>query len=98
MTQIKKTTEAAIKEAKINCIRQFEEMYGISVSDDAFLSDEQIWLEKNTSVECNCGQTSAVEMVLFTNRMNKELVEFVNIDEDDQFYSTVGICEHCGEE
>jgi hypothetical protein len=52
MITIKKTTEEALNQAKINCIRQFEKKYDISVGDETFVSNEHIWLEKNTSVQC----------------------------------------------
>jgi hypothetical protein len=97
MKTIKATTEQAINEAKIDCIRQFEEKYQIIVSDQAFLTNEQIWLQKGTATKCDCGETHAVEMILFTKYMSDELIQFESTIEDESFYSIVGVCEGCGE-
>lgn len=97
MKTIKKTYESALNEAKINCIRQFESAFEISVSDDAFITNELIWHEKSVSVTCDCGETSGVEVTLFTKYMSDELLENGAPEKDEQYYSIVGICEECGE-
>lgn len=96
-TQILKTEEQAIQAAKISCIRQLESAEGITV-DDQKIIDAKVWLIQNKFCQCNCGETGAVHLVLFANDLTIDLLDGQELcDEDEQYCSLKGICEHCGE-
>jgi hypothetical protein len=53
------------------------------------------YLVKNTSCECRCGQTTAVEVVMFRTSRRKNRFD---VKVGEQIGSTVvGYCEMCGE-
>lgn len=98
MRTIKLNQEEAINEAKINCIRQFEKSFDVTVDDEKFLNSEAIWLVRtNKSIQCTCGETQAVEATLLTSYLTTEMPEDEQPAEELQFSSLVGICENCGE-
>jgi hypothetical protein len=100
-TQILKTEEDAIRQAKVNCIRQLEKELRVTADDNMFINSDAIWLIKKTSTQCSCGETSAREVVLFAENITTELEEEPEVGFDlkkQQWYSTVGFCDVCGED
>lgn len=83
MEHFKKETDAIIA-AKINAIRKMEKFDGVEVHDNVYIDNDDLWLIKQTTVMCNCGETSGIDVTLF---------DFIS---NNQFNGKVGICYECG--
>ncbi len=94
-TQIFKTENDAIESAKLQCIREMELQFDVIVEDNQMFENDKLWLVRNTSAHCACGECSAREAVLLTSYITDEVELPKGADE---VYSNIcGICENCGE-
>lgn len=104
-TQIFKTEKNAILAAKNNCIEKLEESHGITIPSlvqTDMINDSDLWLINDMSCQCDCGQTSAVHVILFEAQVPDGISpdlkegEWSDIKGDNQYYEMAGICEVCG--
>lgn len=109
-TQIFKTEEEALRSAKIDAIRAFETAEDLTFNDDKLINSDELWLVKNTSCNCACGETQALRVTFFTKHLKAVDLEIYNyfndennLDnlsadyEEDIYEGFAGICENCGE-
>lgn len=91
MATIVKTKEQALRQAKIEAIREFEATGDYQIQDEIVIENDSNWLiNTRISAQCDCGETAAIEVTLFA----EELVD----DSKEQYSAYVGYCENCGEE
>lgn len=102
MRTTKKTEEAAIRDAKLDCIAQLEESNRMIIGSSVLcqlLNNSSLWLITGTSCQCDCGETAAVKVTLFENKITEELTSQWNeIKTDDQYHAITGHCDMCGED
>lgn len=96
---ITKTENEAILTAKTQSIRLFEKTKDCTIDDSKFI-DANIWLVEPIKVQCACGQTAGIRVVLLASYLTDALLGFDENEltfSNEQYSSKVGYCEHCGE-
>lgn len=102
-----KTESQATLEAKINCISALEKSHDIYISTEitnSLVANESIWLINHANCQCDCGQTSGVDVILFEEKIIGDISEELEagqwelIKGDTQHNDIQAYCDMCGEE